>query len=68
MAVCNCRSQAKIMRLMETAPAVAAAGELLEQLKQENAGLQSDNERLLTYVETLEATSSGSMNSGEPEN
>jgi chaperonin cofactor prefoldin len=56
--------QAKILRLTESAPAIAAAGDLLEQLKQDNASLHSDNERLLTYVETLESTSSGGMNSG----
>lgn len=56
--------QAKIMRLTESAPAVAAAGELLDQLKNDNADLQADNERLLSYVETLEATGSGGINSG----
>lgn len=52
------------MRLSGTAPAVAAAGELLEQLKAENASLQSDNERLLSYVNTLTSTASGGLNSG----
>ncbi len=62
---CALALQAKIMRLSGTAPAVAAAGELLEQLRSENAALQSDNERLLSYVDTLTATASGGLNSGE---
>lgn len=53
-----------MMRLTESAPAVAAAGDLLDQLKNDNADLQADNERLLSYVETLEATGSGGLNSG----
>ncbi len=57
--------QAKIMRLSGTAPAVAAAGELLEQLKAENATLQSDNDRLLSYMDTLTSTASGGLNSGD---
>lgn len=61
---CAVALQAKIMRLSGTAPAVAAAGELLEQLRLENAALQSDNERLLSYVDTLTATGSGGLNSG----
>jgi len=56
--------QAKIMRLSGTVPAVEAAGELLQQLKSENASLQSDNERLLSYVDTINAVSSGGLNSG----
>lgn len=52
------------MRLNGSASAVAAAGELLEQLKKENAALALDNERLLGYVESLESTQTGGMNSG----
>ena len=58
--------QAKIMRLNSSASAVAAAGELLEQLKKENAALSSNNERLLSYVEGLESAATGGLNSGRP--
>jgi cell division protein FtsB len=58
--------QAKFMRLNGSASAVAAAGELLEQLKKENAALSSDNERLLSYVEGLESAATGALNSGRP--
>ena len=60
------RLQAKLMRLNGSASAVAAAGELLEQLKKENAALSSDNERLLSYVEGLESAATGALNSGRP--
>lgn len=57
--------QAKMLRLNGSASAVAAAGELLEQLKKDNADLSADNERLLNYVESLESTEMGGLASGE---
>ena len=55
-----------MLRLSGNAPAVAAAGELLEALRSENADLQADNERLLAYAEGLEASSSGAGTGGAP--
>lgn len=57
--------QAKILRLNGSASAVAAAGELLEQLKKENADLSADNERLLNYVESFESTQTDGLTSGK---
>ncbi len=54
------------MRLNGSASAVAAAGELLEQLKKDNAALSSDNERLLSYVGGLERAETDGLNSGGP--
>ena len=54
-----------MLRLNGSASAVAAAGELLEQLKKDNADLSADNERLLNYVESLESTEMGGLTSGE---
>ena len=56
--------QAKILRLNGSASAVAAAGELLKQLKKENADLSADNERLLNYVESVESTQTEGLASG----
>ena len=53
-----------MLRLNGSASAVAAAGELLEQLKKENADLSADNERLLNYVESLESTEMEGLTSG----
>ena len=53
-----------MLRLNGSASAVAAAGELLEQLKKENADLSADNERLLNYVESLESTQTEGFASG----
>lgn len=53
-----------MLRLNGSASAVAAAGELLEQLKKENADLSADNERLLNYVESLESTQTEGLTSG----
>jgi hypothetical protein len=52
--------QAKMQRLSGNAPAVAAASELLDALRVENAELQADNERLLAYAESLETPGAGS--------
>ena len=57
-------AQAKMLRLSGNAPAVAAAGELLEALRGENADLQADNERLLAYAEGLEASGAGGAGNG----
>ena len=54
-----------MLRLNGSASAVAAAGELLEQLKKENADLSADNERLLNYVEGLQSTEMEGLTSGD---
>lgn len=56
--------QAKMQRLSGNAPAVAAASELLDALRVENAELQADNERLLAYAESLEAPGGGAGSGG----
>lgn len=47
----NARLAARLRALHERAPAVAAAGEMLESLRDENAGLRADNRRLTAALD-----------------